>query len=81
MVHNMMVHNMMVHNMMVHNMMMHNMVMHNMVMHNMVCMCDSRRSCHHTWDRRAESSRLFESGGLREATAVGAMALGQGPYI
>ena len=30
---------------------------------------------------RAESSRLFESCGLREATAVGTMALGQGPYI
>jgi hypothetical protein len=30
---------------------------------------------------RAESSRLFESCGLREATAIGTMALGQGPYI
>jgi hypothetical protein len=30
---------------------------------------------------RAESSRLFESCGLREATAVGTMALGQDPYL
>ena len=36
--------------------------------------------CGH-FDMRAESSRLFEICGLREATAIGTMALGQGPYI